>query len=161
MNILFIHQNFPGQFKFLAPALAEAGHHVRALTINGGAGNDILFGGAGLDTMTGGTGANTFSFSATSNSTLALSDVISDFGLGTNIINLSAIDANTGVGGNQAFLFVAVATPSTVANSVTWSEDIVNNITILHIDNTGDITADMQIVLQGTGLGLTAADFIL
>jgi hypothetical protein len=22
MNILFIHQNFPGQFKFLAPALA-------------------------------------------------------------------------------------------------------------------------------------------
>lgn len=36
MNILFIHQNFPGQFKFLAPALAEAGHQVRALTINGG-----------------------------------------------------------------------------------------------------------------------------
>ena len=36
MNILFIHQNFPGQFKFLAPALVEAGHQVRALTINGG-----------------------------------------------------------------------------------------------------------------------------
>lgn len=31
MKILFVHQNFPGQFKFLAPALAERGHEVRAL----------------------------------------------------------------------------------------------------------------------------------
>jgi hypothetical protein len=34
MNILFIHQNFPGQFKHLAPALAAQGHHVVALGIN-------------------------------------------------------------------------------------------------------------------------------
>ena len=33
MNILFIHQNFPGQFKFLAPALAKEGYHVVALTM--------------------------------------------------------------------------------------------------------------------------------
>ncbi len=33
MKILFIHQNFPGQFKFLAPALAEAGHEVVAMTM--------------------------------------------------------------------------------------------------------------------------------
>ena len=33
MKILFIHQNFPGQFKFLAPALAQAGHEVVALTM--------------------------------------------------------------------------------------------------------------------------------
>lgn len=31
MNILFIHQNFPGQFKFLAPALVVKGHTVVAL----------------------------------------------------------------------------------------------------------------------------------
>ena len=31
MNILFIHQNFPGQFKFLAPELARLGHQVGAL----------------------------------------------------------------------------------------------------------------------------------
>lgn len=30
MNILFIHQNFPGQFKFLAPALVQRGHTVLA-----------------------------------------------------------------------------------------------------------------------------------
>ena len=33
MNILFIHQNFPGQFKFLAHALLDKGHHVSALCI--------------------------------------------------------------------------------------------------------------------------------
>jgi glycosyltransferase involved in cell wall biosynthesis len=32
MNILFVHQNFPGQFPHLAPALAARGHDVRALT---------------------------------------------------------------------------------------------------------------------------------
>lgn len=33
MNILLIHQNFPGQFKFLAPALAQRGHRVVAMTM--------------------------------------------------------------------------------------------------------------------------------
>lgn len=33
MNILFIHQNFPAQFKFLAPELARQGHRVVALTM--------------------------------------------------------------------------------------------------------------------------------
>lgn len=34
MRILFIHQNFPGQFKHLAPALAAQGHEVVALGVN-------------------------------------------------------------------------------------------------------------------------------
>lgn len=33
MKILFIHQNFPGQFKHLAPHLAKRGHQVVALTL--------------------------------------------------------------------------------------------------------------------------------
>jgi glycosyltransferase involved in cell wall biosynthesis len=33
MNILFIHQNFPGQFKFLAPTLVKQGHTVVAMTM--------------------------------------------------------------------------------------------------------------------------------
>ena len=32
MKILFVHQNFPGQFLHLAPALAARGHDCRALT---------------------------------------------------------------------------------------------------------------------------------
>lgn len=35
MKILFVHQNFPGQFLHLAPALAERGHEVVALTDEG------------------------------------------------------------------------------------------------------------------------------
>lgn len=35
MNILFLHQNFPGQFPHLAPALAGRGHRVIALTAEG------------------------------------------------------------------------------------------------------------------------------
>jgi len=33
VNILFIHQNFPGQFKHLAPALLRSGYDVRALVL--------------------------------------------------------------------------------------------------------------------------------
>ena len=32
MKILFVHQNFPGQFPHLAPAMARRGHDVLALT---------------------------------------------------------------------------------------------------------------------------------
>lgn len=35
MNILFIHQNFPGQFRFVSKALADRGHTVKALGIFG------------------------------------------------------------------------------------------------------------------------------
>lgn len=34
MKILFIHQNFPGQFKFLAPALVRDGHEVHAMIMS-------------------------------------------------------------------------------------------------------------------------------
>ena len=34
MNVLFIHQNFPGQFRHVAPALVRCGNQVVALTIN-------------------------------------------------------------------------------------------------------------------------------
>jgi glycosyltransferase involved in cell wall biosynthesis len=33
MKILFVHQNFPGQYKHLAPALAREGHEVAALSM--------------------------------------------------------------------------------------------------------------------------------
>jgi glycosyltransferase involved in cell wall biosynthesis len=33
MKVLFIHQNFPGQFKFLAPALVQQGHECLAMSM--------------------------------------------------------------------------------------------------------------------------------
>jgi glycosyltransferase involved in cell wall biosynthesis len=40
MKILLLHQNFPGQFRHLAPALAGQGHDVCALGLNSPAGSD-------------------------------------------------------------------------------------------------------------------------
>jgi Ca2+-binding RTX toxin-like protein len=119
---------------------------------------DFMTGGLGKDVMTGDTGNDTFVFqsAADSSSDLALSDVITDFQVGDKI-DLSAIDANTGVGGDQAFAFGG-NNPNAVANSVTWS--VSGGNTIVHIDNTGDTTADMQIILNGV-LSLDASKFTL
>lgn len=76
----------------------------------GDAGNDRLIGGDGVDYLTGGAGNDIFV--AEINSTLSTSksgpisvDVIMDFAAGDKI-DLSGIDANTGVAGDQAFSFV-------------------------------------------------------
>jgi len=129
-------------------------------TLFGSANVDVLTGGGGTDKMTGNAGSDTFKFNATSDSSadISFSDVINDFLHRTDTIDLSAIDANTGLDGDQPFVFEG-NNASTVANSVTWSQDLSN--TFLHIDNNGDAIADMQIVLQHPGLGLTEFDFIL
>ncbi len=41
MNILFVHQNFPGQYKHLAPELASRGHRVVAMSMNAAKGNGL------------------------------------------------------------------------------------------------------------------------
>jgi len=122
------------------------------------AGNDTLSGGAGADTMTGGTGADRFVFTATADSLPTTPDIITDFLHGTDIIDLSAIDANTLMSGDQAFGF-ADLNPNVVANSVTWSESGGN--TIIRADVNGNTTADFMLILAGTNLHLTGSDFKL
>lgn len=77
--------------------------------IVGAANNDTLTGGLGADRMRGGTGFDTFDFNATGESTKAAPDLILDFiGAGASwgdVIDLSTIDSNTQVAGNQAFTF--------------------------------------------------------
>ena len=88
----------------------------------GGTGNDAIAGGAGRDVMAGGAGADTFLFKSVKDSTGPTGvlvnnsefhgnnrpdhrDLITDFAHGTDTINLSAIDANSKLAGNQAFTF--------------------------------------------------------
>ena len=87
----------------------------------------------------------------------AANDTITDFVHGVDKIDLSSIDAS-GAAGDQAFLFGG-QNVNTVANSITWSESGGN--TIVRADVTGNTAADFQITLTGTGLGLTASDFVL
>ena len=75
-------------------------------TLDGGVGNDVLRGGQGKDLMTGGLGNDLFDFDAITDTGLLSStrDVIKDFKSGQDRIDLSTIDANQQLPGNQAFL---------------------------------------------------------
>lgn len=124
----------------------------------GGSGSDSLMGGAGRDRLNGGSGTDTFIFRNLSHSTLAASDIIEDFVKGIDKIDLSAIDANARRAGDQAFVF-AGRSASAAPNALNWFESSGNTVVQLDVD--GNRSADMQIVLVGTNLGLTAADFVL
>ena len=129
-----------------------------ANVLMGLAGNDTLVGGSGADILTGGLGADRFVFSALADSAPGTPDLVTDFVHGTDIIDLSAIDANTSSSGNQAFAFGG-QNANVVANSVTWFESGEN--TIIRADVNGNTTADFMITLTGTNHNLSASDFIL
>jgi len=119
-------------------------------TINGGAGDDLLIGGAGRDTLIGGAGLDTFNFSAPSESLPGvLRDVITDFDgnglLPGDLIDLSRIDANLLLAGNQAFTAAQISYVGGIL-----SADIIGT----------PATPDLQIQLVGAP-PLLLADIIL
>jgi Ca2+-binding RTX toxin-like protein len=130
-------------------------------TLNGGDGNDTLIGGAGSDILNGGAGNDRFDFDAVSDSPAgpALRDsILGGFTHGFDRIDLSTIDANTLVGGNQAFSFIGSAAFSGVAGQLRYS-NFSGNV-IIDADVNGDSVADMQILVAGTNF-MTGTDFIL
>src|SRR5204862_128418 len=124
----------------------------------GGDGNDRITGGGGADTLTGGSDADTFVYAALTDSAPATADTIIDFEHLIDHIDLSAIDANSSLSGNQAFVF-GDQNANVVAHSVTWYETGGN--TIIQADVNGNTTADLVIVLTGINHQLTATDFVL
>ena len=135
-------------------------------------GNDTLIGGAGADTMTGGAGNDVFVYDAIvrrvaeSGPADTARDTITDFVHLSDMIDLSAIDADVGRGrngaggqpGDQAFKF-AGQNANVVAHSVTWFE--IDGNTIIQADVNGNTTADFTIALTGTDKNLTTQDFLL
>lgn len=77
--------------------------------LRGGDGDDRLTGGAEGDRLVGGGGADTFVFQRAGHSTLSRTDVIEGFDApgraAGDVIDLSAIDADTSRAGNQSFTF--------------------------------------------------------
>ncbi|WP_373635731.1 M10 family metallopeptidase C-terminal domain-containing protein [Yoonia sp. SS1-5] len=126
--------------------------------LQGGAGDDRLDGGMDGDSLEGGAGADIFVFSFISDSfaTTTGRDTILDFEIGTDLIDLSNIDANRAEAGDQAFTFVDLPTP---APGEIWVTEIGID-SIVEADRNGDGIADLQIVLGGV-TGITADDFIL
>jgi Ca2+-binding RTX toxin-like protein len=126
--------------------------------IDGGIGTDDITGGLGQDTMTGGAGADTFIFNAISDSRANNADIIIDFDAGTDLIDLSMIDANLSLGGDQAFTFNAGGAPTSTVGEI-WAT-VSSGDTIIFVDQNGDGIADMGITLEDT-TGIDAGDFIL
>jgi len=142
----------------------------------GGAGNDLVKGGAGKDTLTGGNGDDRLIGGLDSdqmignegNDTFVLTqlldsrvgsgrDVIVDFTKGDRI-NLSAIDASSKAGGDQAFAFMGSADFTGKAGEL--HAILAGDDTLIEGDVNGDAKADFQIELPGIHT-LAASDFIL
>jgi Ca2+-binding RTX toxin-like protein len=118
----------------------------------GGDGADQLDGGLGADNMIGGIGTDTFRYTDSGESPLAAFDTIRDFLTGTDKIDLSAIDANTSVAGNQAFTYNPLGGKGTVL----WLPSGDGYDVFADVDGGG---ADFKIHVVTSGL--VAADFIL
>jgi Ca2+-binding RTX toxin-like protein len=125
-------------------------------TLEGGSGSDRLIGGAGKDTLRGGAGADVFAFSAGDTGTgSAGRDQILDFSHAEgDRIDLSAIDANSGKAGDQAFTFIGSKAFSGIAGQVALHG------AFLEGDVNGDRIADFQIDM-GAVTSLTTSDFML
>lgn len=106
----------------------------------GDAGNDRLDGGAGQDRLTGGTGADVFVFLQASDTARSSCDKVLDFQTGVDKIDLSAIDADTALSGNQAFDY---GTSAAGAASLWLSSGYVYG------DVNNDGTADLAIYAPG------------
>jgi len=114
--------------------------------LNGGGGNDTLYGGAVYDVMSGGTGADTFVYKALSDSPTTYSDRITDFDPSVDKIDLSQLDANTALAGDQAFAFVS-AFDHHAGQAVLVYDG--SSTTTLTLDVNGDAVADFRLLLTG------------
>ncbi len=130
-----------------------------ANTLSGGLGGDRLTGGRGADALYGGAGADTFVYVALTDSktTADKRDHIFDFSTAQgDRIDLSLIDANTKVAGDDPFIWAAAFTH--VAGQLTSTAQ--GGGYLVQGDTNGDGKADFAILVD-TPAPLSAADFIL
>lgn len=124
----------------------------------GGEGRDVLIGGAGADHLTGGADGDVFRFDD-GHSPVAQRDFIHDFETGLDTLDLSRIDANSRLAGDQAFSFVRFFTGS--AGQLTIAPSTSGIVTVLG-DVNGDRTADFAIdIFVGAGNALSLDDIIV
>jgi Ca2+-binding RTX toxin-like protein len=156
-----------------------------ANSLNGGLGNDTLVASGGVDTLTGGGGGlftpigifptvqfifksyvDRFVFNSVTDSPNASPDIITDFApsIGEKV-DVSGIDANTLLAGNQAFNWIGNILPTPARLSQGELGYQISGADILLIGNTSSAvgTPDFRVQLQGLGAsgGLIATDMIL
>jgi Ca2+-binding RTX toxin-like protein len=136
--------------------------------LSGFNGNDTLTGGGGADWLSGGKGADRFVFKSVADSRGYNNDYITDFSRSQgDRIDLSKIDARSGVAGNQAFTFIGTADFSGQKGQLRYdvyeSEDEYGRLTYtsyVEADVNGDSVADFELTLDKVGT-VTKSYFIL
>lgn len=137
-----------------------------ANALSGGGGNDLLTGGLGRDTLTGGADRDLFDFNAIDESAVGAGtrDVITDFQLGLDDIDLRDIDANASRSGDQGFKFIGAQAFQGRAGELryqTFDEaGTANDVTAITGDINGDRVADFEIEIAGI-VKVTSSDFLL
>ncbi|WP_422040367.1 M10 family metallopeptidase C-terminal domain-containing protein [Roseibium sp.] len=127
--------------------------------LTGNSGANVLTGGLGADTLTGGLGSDTFVFTGGDSGPAADDrDLITDFVAGTDLLDLSAIDADEGTAGTQAFRFLGTADFDGATGALRYSYDAGRNVTTIEGDTDGDGVADFAIDLTGN-ITLSETDF--
>ncbi len=125
--------------------------------LRGGKGQDWLVAGAGRDVLSGGADADHFMFAAVIDSRVGHEDRIADFKRGSDLIDLSVIDAITGEADDQAFDFIGTRS-FTAAGQLRITAD--RSGVYLKGDVDGDGRADFAIFVDDRH-HLAARDFIL
>lgn len=125
----------------------------------GGGQDDLIVGGAGRDHLTGGAGADRFDFNrATDSGPGAARDVVVDLTARQDVIDLSGIDASTGRGGNQDFVYVGTAVFS-AEGQVRLMQS--GSSVLVQMNLTGTGGAEAQIVLRDALVtDFSLADFL-
>lgn len=113
--------------------------------IYGESGHDVISGGLGYDVMSGGTGRDTFIFENHTTSKVSKPDVITDF-IGTGQLDISGIDGNTRVSGNQEFDWIGKKSFSGNAGELRYEVNGKN--TFVYADINGDKKADFALELK-------------
>lgn len=137
--------------------------------LTGGGGSDRIIGGSGYDDMRGGAGPDFFVFTAVADSAWSnQADRIRDFTRGSDKIDLSALDANAHVSGNQAFTKLMMS-PAPYSDSQFTAGTIAfnhaSNSTLILVNTSDNSTngfdaPELAIVLDGV-MNLSLSDFIL
>jgi len=117
-------------------------------------GNDVLIGGAGADRLYGSAGADRFVIDKIGNSLPTARDRIGDFTRGEDKIDLRSIDANTSLGGDQAFSFIGGKAFSGKAGELNFAGNVLSG------DVNGDRIADFQVDIPNVS-SLLGTDFYL
>jgi len=132
-------------------------------TISGGDGADTINGGAGLDVLLGGTGGDAFVYVAATDSTAVLSDQIGSgadlFTPGSDRVDVSAIDPDAVLAGDQAFTWGATFVAGTYVATFTTQPGAVQLRFDMNADGIFDPN-DMRIIVVGLTT-FSAADIVL